>query len=85
MFLPACQSLKEKRAIVKSVLAKLRNKFNVSAAEVAYQEQWQRTVLVIAAVANEISFLQKEMDAVIRLVEVSPGVELIHANTEYYD
>ncbi|MFY0542743.1 DUF503 domain-containing protein [Brevibacillus sp. H7] len=85
LFLPACQNLKEKRAIVKSILEKLRNKFNVSAAEMAYHEQWQRTVLGIAAVANKASFLENVLQSAIRLVENHPGVELIHADTEYYD
>ncbi|MCM3078937.1 DUF503 domain-containing protein [Brevibacillus invocatus] len=76
--------MKEKRAIVKSLIGKLRSRFNLSAAEVAYQEQWQRTELGIAAVANEISFLQQEMQAAIRLVENHPDVELIHVDTEYY-
>jgi uncharacterized protein YlxP (DUF503 family) len=77
--------LKEKRAIVKSLIGKLRSRFNVSAAEMAYSEQWQRTVLGIAAVANEMSFLHQEIQAVIRFVENHPDVELIHADTEYYD
>lgn len=85
LFLPACQNLKEKRAIVKSLIGKVRSRFNVSAAEMAYLEQWQRTILGIAAVANEMSFLQKEIQAVIRLVENHPDVELIHADTEYYE
>jgi len=85
LFLPACQNLKEKRAVVKSLIAKVRNRFNVSAAEVAYPEQWQRTVLGIAAVANEMSFLQQEIQAVVRFVESHPDVELIHADTAYYD
>ena len=85
LFLPACHNLKEKRAIVKSLIGKLRSKFNLSVAEVAYQEQWQRTVVGIAAVANEVSFLQKELQAAIRLVENHPGVELIHVETEYYE
>jgi uncharacterized protein YlxP (DUF503 family) len=85
LFLPACHNLKEKRAIVKSLIGKLRSKFNLSVAEVAYQEQWQRTVIGIAAVANEVSFLQKELQAAIRLVENHPGVELIHVETEYYE
>lgn len=85
LFLPACQSLKDKRAIVKSVIGQVRHKFNVSVAEVAYHEQWQRTELVIAAVANEISFIEKELNAVVRLVEKTPGVELIRADTEYYE
>ncbi|TRY26731.1 DUF503 domain-containing protein [Brevibacillus sp. LEMMJ03] len=85
LFLPACRNLKEKRAIVKSILGKLRSRFNVSAAEVACQEQWQRAVLGIAAVANEWSFLQEQIQAAVRLVENHPGVELIRADTEYYD
>ncbi|CAM5788411.1 DUF503 domain-containing protein [Brevibacillus borstelensis] len=85
LFLPACQNLKEKRAIVKSVLGKLRSRFHVSAAELAYQEQWQRAEIGIAAVANEMSFLANQMRAMIRLVENHPGVELIQADTEYYE
>ncbi|UFJ42169.1 DUF503 domain-containing protein [Brevibacillus humidisoli] len=85
LHLPACQSLKEKRSIVKSVIARLRNKFNVSVAEVAYLEQWQRTELVIAAVANEISFLQRELTQVIQMVEMVPNAELIDHVTEYYE
>lgn len=79
------QNLKEKRAVVKSILRLVRNKFNVSAAETAYLEQWQRAELGFAAVANEMAFLQKELNAVVRFVESTPGVELIAADTEYYD
>lgn len=85
LFLPGSQNLKEKRAIVKSIISRLRSKFNMSVAEVAYLEQWQRTELVIAAVANEMSFLQKELLSAIRLVEMTPGVELIRSDTEYYE
>lgn len=84
LYLPACHSLKEKRSSIKSILSQLRGKFNVSAAEVSYLEQWQRSEIAIAAVANEVAFLQKELSAAIRLVENAPGVELIRADTEYY-
>ncbi|RNB91834.1 DUF503 domain-containing protein [Brevibacillus fluminis] len=79
------QSLKDKRAVVKSLISQLRNKFNVSAAETAYLEQWQRTEIVVAAVDNEMAFLQKELNAVVRLVEIAPGVELIAVDTDYCD
>ncbi|WP_134686243.1 DUF503 domain-containing protein [Brevibacillus migulae] len=85
LYMPSCQSLKDKRSIVKSVLSQLRGKLNVSAAEMAYLDQWQRCEIAIAAVANEVAFLQKELAAAIRLVENAPGVELIRADTEYYD
>lgn len=85
LHLPACQSLKEKRSIVKSLIARLHNKFHVSAAEVAYLEQWQRTELVIAAVANEYAFLQRQLAQVIQMIETVPRVELIRHVTEYYE
>jgi uncharacterized protein YlxP (DUF503 family) len=85
LFLASCQSLKDKRAIVKSMIARLRQKFNVSVAETDFLEQWQRTELTVAAVANEMSFLQKELQSAIRLVESTPEVELLHADTEYYE
>lgn len=85
LYLPACRSLKEKRSVIKSLIQRLRGKFNVSVAEVAYLEQWQRSELVIAAVANDMSFLQKELDAAVRLVESAPGAELINRVAEYYD
>lgn len=84
LFLPACHSLKEKRAIVKSLIHRLRGKFNVSVAETAYQEQWQRTEMVIAAVANNMSFLQKELDACVRVLETAAEAELISNVIEYY-
>ena len=48
---PWVHSLKEKRMVVKSLLAKLRNKFNVSAAEVDEQDIHQIIVIGLAAVA----------------------------------
>ncbi|WP_019119164.1 DUF503 domain-containing protein [Brevibacillus massiliensis] len=85
LHLPACQNLKDKRAIVKSAIHRLRGKFNVSVAEMTYLEQWQRTELVIAAVANDMAFLQRELAACVRFVENTPDVELIRSETEYYD
>lgn len=85
LFLPSCHSLKEKRSIVKSLTKQIRNKFNVSVSEMDYLEQWQRTGIGIAAVANEMSFLQRELDTVVRFVENTPDAELISVNAEYYD
>ena len=43
--LAGCQSLKDKRRIVKSLKDRLHNQFNVSAAEVDHQDSWQRAAL----------------------------------------
>jgi uncharacterized protein len=45
-------SLKEKRSILKSMLAKLHNQFNVSAAEVDENDRWQTAVIAVGVVTN---------------------------------
>ena len=47
-------SLKEKRAVLQRILTRLKQKFNVSVAEVDYQDTWQRTKIAIAVVASAV-------------------------------
>lgn len=53
LFNGASRSLKDKRRELKSLLDKLHNEFNVAAAEVEYQDTWQRTELAVAVVSND--------------------------------
>ncbi|MBT9135274.1 MAG: hypothetical protein DDT34_00324 [Firmicutes bacterium] len=66
---PAAHSLKEKRSILKSLLAKIRATFNVSVAEVGHQEVWQRTRLVVAVVSGNGVEVQKTFAAITGFVE----------------
>ncbi|MCR1933815.1 DUF503 domain-containing protein [Clostridium tepidum] len=66
-------SLKEKRMIVKSVISKTKNKFNVSIAEVEMQDIHQNIVIGIACVSNS----SKQADSIIQNV-----VNYIEGNTE---
>ena len=47
LFLPASQSLKEKRMVLKSLKDRARSRFNVSIAEIEHHDKWQRTVLAL--------------------------------------
>lgn len=69
LYLPGVRSLKEKRSIVKSVLARLRNEFNVSTAEVDAQEIYQRAVIGVACVSVSGDYAQGQLEAVIRWIE----------------
>ncbi len=51
--LPENQSLKGKRQVVKSVIARVRNKFNVSVAEVDSEDMWQLVTLGVTCVSND--------------------------------
>jgi len=54
LYVPLVHSLKEKRMIVKSVIAKIQNKFNVSIAEVSEQDRLQTIILGIACITNTV-------------------------------
>jgi uncharacterized protein YlxP (DUF503 family) len=51
--LPENQSLKGKRQVIKSLIARLHNRFHVSAAEVANNDSWQLATIGVAVVSND--------------------------------
>lgn len=81
--MPTCHSLKEKRSIVKSVVARLRNEFNVSVAEVAEQDKWQLAVIGVACVSGTGNHARQQLEAVVDWVyENRPDVDVIQTDIE---
>lgn len=64
IFIPASRSLKAKRQVVRSVVANVQNKFNVSIAEVDYQDLWQRSALGVCCVAESSWHCRKVLQEV---------------------
>ena len=82
-YLPGVSSLKEKRSILKSMLAKLRNKFNISVAEVDHHDKWQSAQIAIVCVSNTTVHVEKTMNNVIHWIEEShPDLLITHQDTE---
>lgn len=67
--LPGCHSLKEKRRIIKSILARVRNDFNVSVAEVERNDAWQHAVLGVACVSNDQGYVHGLLTQLVRSIE----------------
>ena len=83
LFLPSVHSLKEKRSITKSVIARLRNEFNISVAEVAGQDRWQLAVIGVACVSADTAYAQGQLQAVVNwLAENRPDLEVSWAEIE---
>ena len=82
--LPESHSLKDKRQILKSLLDHLRNKFNVSAAEVDRMDSWQRATLGVAVVSNEGKFSVQVLNKVMDFVRSNPRVVLIDYSIETF-
>jgi uncharacterized protein YlxP (DUF503 family) len=69
LHLPQSHSLKDKRQIVKSVLARLRGTFEVAAAEVADQEVWQVATLGLTYAGNAAAHVEEVLNHAVRYVE----------------
>ena len=79
---PWVHSLKEKRMIVKSLIAKLQNKFHVSAAEVDEQDTHQIIVIGIAAIVPHNAAADSLMEKISQFVEESTEAEIIDEERE---
>ena len=67
--IPEAQSLKEKRTVIRGLKDRLRNKFNVSIAELDSQDKWQRATLDIAMIGNDRRYLNRCLDNIVSFVE----------------
>jgi uncharacterized protein len=69
--LPGVSSLKEKRGVVKSLVEKTRHKFNASVAEVAENDDHQRSEVGVTVVGNDSSFVNSMLDKILDAFEDS--------------
>jgi len=83
LYLPDSQSLKAKRQVLLSVKDRVRDRFNVSIAEVGDQDLWQIAVLGIACVANEQKHVNQVLDQTVNLIRSVPMVDLIQCQIEF--
>ena len=79
---PWVHSLKEKRMIVKSLIARLQNRFHVSAAEIDEQDTHQIIVLGVAAIVPHSAMADSVMDEISLFVEENTEAQLIDQTRE---
>jgi uncharacterized protein YlxP (DUF503 family) len=75
--LPASGSLKAKRTVIKHVVETSKSRFGIAAAEVGYQDLWQRSELGFAAVAGSHRHVEEVLDTVERFVWSHPEIEVV--------
>ena len=79
---PWVHSLKEKRMIVKSLIAKLQNRFHVSAAEIDEQDIHQSIVIGIAAIVPHNAMADSLMEEISLFVENNTDAEIVDEEWE---
>ncbi|MFH1312265.1 MAG: DUF503 domain-containing protein [Candidatus Eisenbacteria bacterium] len=82
LHIPDSGSLKAKRFALRSLKDRVRNKFNVSVAEVDDFDLWQRATIGIAVVANEGRFADKVISSVVGMIESDRNVVVIDIETD---
>ncbi|GIN18907.1 MAG TPA: DUF503 domain-containing protein [Bacillus bacterium] len=76
------QSLKDKRSVVKRILTRTKQKYNVSIAEVGHQDIWQRAGIAIVTVASARRRAERELEETIDFLDSFPEWERI-GSTHY--
>jgi uncharacterized protein YlxP (DUF503 family) len=83
LHLDGCQSLKEKRRIVKSLKDRLHQRFNVSAAETDHHDLWQRAELSVCVVSTDRRHAEQVLQQADRLVAGVGGARVVDSSTSY--
>lgn len=71
-------SLKEKRHVIKSIIERIKVRFNVSVAEVDHHELWNRSVIGLAVVSNSKALCESTLLKVIDFIDNDERVEIIN-------
>lgn len=76
------RSLKQKRAVVRPIIAEIRRRFEVAAGEVGHVELYRRAEIGVAVVAAEAGHCRHVLEAVERMVAARPEIELLSAHPQ---
>ncbi len=82
--IPGSHSLKEKRQVVRSILDRVRSRFNVSACEADHLNNWQKATLAFAIIANDKDFVHECLMHITKLVESDGRVIVENVSVEVW-
>ncbi len=77
-----CHSLKEKRSVVKSTIARIRNQFNASVAEVGANDDLHQAQIGFTLVGNERALIDAKINKIFNLAETLGLAELVDTQME---
>ena len=83
--IPNVQSLKAKRAVVRSVVAQIGQQLGLAVAEVDHHDLWQRSTLGVAAVSGQAGHLDRVIHSLERDLERRTDIEVLGVITSYLE
>lgn len=82
--IPESGSLKSKRHVLKGIKDRVKNKFNVSIAEVGHNDLWQRTTIGVSVVANDKKFANRVLSKVVEHISKESGLQILDYSIEIF-
>ncbi|MBI5145395.1 MAG: DUF503 domain-containing protein [Candidatus Omnitrophica bacterium] len=82
LFIPESNSLKEKRMVLHSLKARLRNNFNVAVSQIDDEDKWQKTTLAVAGVEKDRNKMNSVLSNIVNFIEEFNQVSLIDQEME---
>jgi uncharacterized protein YlxP (DUF503 family) len=79
------RSLKGKRKVVRSMVDKVKSRFNVSIAEVGSNDKWQKIELGVSAVGNDRRHIDSSLNHILSFLESLYLAEVVHTEMEIFN
>jgi uncharacterized protein YlxP (DUF503 family) len=84
IYIPYSHSLKEKRKTLNKIKDRLKKKFNIAFAELAYMNKWQRSKIGVVTLNNQKSLIEKIFQKIIQEVEENIEGEILQKELYYF-
>jgi len=84
MLIYESNSLKEKRHVIKSIIERIKSRFNASVAEVDYMDLWNRSVVGVSVVSNSKTLCESSIAKIIDFIDNDERVEIINHIMEVF-
>lgn len=83
VYIPWATSLKDKRQVLKSMVQKSKNRFNISIAELNNEDLWQRATIGVAIVGDNQEYLQRQLQLLINFFDAEQRWEVINIEVDW--
>ncbi len=82
-FLYEPQSLKQKRSVIKKIITRIQNDYNIAVSEIDYQDLWQRTLIGLVTISSDKIQAERVIDQALKLIDSFPEIERATTNKEW--
>lgn len=82
--IPDSFSLKDKRRVLKSIITRIRNRFNVSISEIEDNDMWQRAIIGISSISNNTHYTNKVLNEVINYLQKERNIIILDYSIELF-